>query len=1685
MASLIQYPASLSLSGNLNKVIISASESVRFTLLKGATTVLDERYRAIGGMVEIDISSVVGALLSLSIPTTDVFQQSGIYADFTIQLDGVTAATFRCIRAGVDAESINATTFLAANFLTWQPQTKRVRRLGPEYLTYYFTQAASVKVRYYTANGNTVVTLHSAATGTCYTYNMQMQHLLSLSGAPANAYGIIDVWVETSGGTRLSYVQRYVYSPQEKEDRHFLFENSVGGLDGVTFSGSETVTVNNDYDAAEYQERLVQIPGDVSTRHRQRTGQLTPVEARWIRDLFTSQRVYATDGSTVRLIVLTEADTGDDSDENIKSLSFTWRPTDDRGLQNAVRTTDALPNSLPIQIPDSELFFLEARLVDLPEGRLDPTTLIPIQSPFAENWSRITWGALHDTLMGEVNDNITTALQVLNSYVLKSEWEADKEAIYEYIAALAGEISELPWDSLDETEAILSSGLAKAYARLTSLEDWLRKPSFDELAAHSVCSEEITTRKIWLTEETYLETDENGNIHINAGLWSDSFLTAGGQGDGGGGGGGGGGLDLGLMWSSLTNTTIATADVTSATSINPSHLPAWSVQGTGITGSVVTAYNSETHAATAVLSLALATTGVTAGTYNSVTVDQYGRVTAGSSSANDDLEEITAAGIAMLSARVSSLEDWLRDPAFDEITASTVGTQLLDLAGYILEVADGNMALGFGLKDVGDIVPLTTAQKNIGSTDHWWNNIYVKRIYFTADTYLEYDGDNTAVKLNGNTYATGFITAGGIGSGGGGGGGGVDLGAVWTTLINSPITTANIRTDTKIALDHIPDIPHTKVTGLGQAATINLGAVAAGNTGVVNGGQVYTAIQAALAEIPDTQTLTSGIASVTARVSSLEDWLREPAFDEVAVAMLNVADVNFGRLLRNDELEHNKVTIAGLEVALGGTISLTDLEGVLGTTPLVGGLATVSARVASLEDWLRNPALDTLEVYDLCAGRGAFRGAAYMYSTLDVTGLVTFAGTAKLTGTTKKIWFGDSIYIELDSNGYLHTNAGFYSESFITAGGLGSGGSGSGVDLGSVWSSLTNTTMATTDVTNSTHINPSHIPAITISGGSYYQGTTTTDWNATTRQGTITIALLPKTTGVVAGTYTSVTVDQYGRVTAGTDAEGGSVDASITGGIASNAARIASLEDWLRDPALDELAVGTLNARSLNLGTKIANDLLEHDGLTIANTLVHLGGEMSKDQLRSLLEINNVENTKLSTWTGTTNITVLGTVATGVWHGTAIANDYIANPRVRINGTWVYLGDTYSTGAISPGTAGGSADTSGVSFAVPYVTMSSYGIVTGYGTHTHSISGSQLVSAIGNNYVNNASYATNAGNATNATYATYDEDQYRFRVYYAGSLVVDSGLKLKSRNGSTLSTISSTDLVSAIGNSAVNRATGDESGNRILTGYGATLSAASNALKLLSMSGATISTITAANLVTVLGTTPVNRATADANGNNIASSYLSTAGGTIAGDLRLQSGSYGQHLYFGDGAYCYIHEDTDDHMTLYGDKGITLSTRSGYGVTVTYDMTVNGKLYITSNAYLEYSSGNAGIHFSKGLYSDYYITAGSSSSSSDARMKTNMEDVKLTVAQIAAAPAVTFDWIEEWRGKGAGSIAQYWQPILPYNVKRWDGDLLSMEYGNIALLSAITVAREVVSQGRKINSLDNRLKVVERQLSIN
>lgn len=72
-------------------------------------------------------------------------------------------------------------------------------------------------------------------------------------------------------------------------------------------------------------------------------------------------------------------------------------------------------------------------------------------------------------------------------------------------------------------------------------------------------------------------------------------------------------------------------------------------------------------------------------------------------------------------------------------------------------------------------------------------------------------------------------------------------------------------------------------------------------------------------------------------------------------------------------------------------------------------------------------------------------------------------------------------------------------------------------------------------------------------------------------------------------------------------------------------------------------------------------------------------------QVKTTLSLNSVENTALSTWAGTTNITTLGTISTGTWNGTAIGATYL--PTAVSNGT---------TKGISTFTAADFNDASGV-----------------------------------------------------------------------------------------------------------------------------------------------------------------------------------------------------------------------------------------------------------------------------------------------------------------------------------------------------------------------------------------------------
>ncbi len=89
----------------------------------------------------------------------------------------------------------------------------------------------------------------------------------------------------------------------------------------------------------------------------------------------------------------------------------------------------------------------------------------------------------------------------------------------------------------------------------------------------------------------------------------------------------------------------------------------------------------------------------------------------------------------------------------------------------------------------------------------------------------------------------------------------------------------------------------------------------------------------------------------------------------------------------------------------------------------------------------------------------------------------------------------------------------------------------------------------------------------------------------------------------------------------------------------------------------------TANNVAMGTATSSANGYLSSiDWSTFNNKLATNGDGSSLTGLtKSQVGLDNVENTALSTWTGSTNLGILGTVGTGTWNATAIGDTYISS----------------------------------------------------------------------------------------------------------------------------------------------------------------------------------------------------------------------------------------------------------------------------------------------------------------------------------------------------------------------------------------------------------------------------------------
>lgn len=100
---------------------------------------------------------------------------------------------------------------------------------------------------------------------------------------------------------------------------------------------------------------------------------------------------------------------------------------------------------------------------------------------------------------------------------------------------------------------------------------------------------------------------------------------------------------------------------------------------------------------------------------------------------------------------------------------------------------------------------------------------------------------------------------------------------------------------------------------------------------------------------------------------------------------------------------------------------------------------------------------------------------------------------------------------------------------------------------------------------------------------------------------------------------------------------------------------------------------------------------------------------------------------------------------------------------------------------------------------------------------------------------------------------------------------------------------------------------------------------------------------------------------------------------------------------------------------------------------------------------------------------------------SDERIKENIVPVETNISDIANTRIVNFNFIGENKTK-FGSIAQDWQNIFPEAVKENSKGNLTMNYGAIALGSAVTAAREIVALKEENQQLKDRLVAIEQKL---
>ena len=402
MATVLQFPDSLSLAGNIKDIILSSAISVNFKIKEGAVIILEENYDPdVDNTITIRLRDILPSLLKSVIPTSNVFEQTEAYKTFTFEID---AAPTNCVvvSGGVDA-SIDALTFLKANWLSWQPQQKNVKYTDPEWLSYYATEAVTVKLKaYFKDDPAETINLTSLAANKFYSLNVMFQYLSGLFTTAQPVY--FDIWTEDATFVQLSFIQRYVLMADYFEfDDLFVFENTLGGVDTVRLTGNKEENNQFDISSVLIDEDTTDYDVEYNQVFLKNTGYFSSARERsWLNEFLNSIRRYFVTPDGLKSVTISKPEAKvDPSDASSFNYEFNFALSRQTKFLNFPRV-DELPDVVEIIDPATELFFLAPRLVEFPIATLDDLLLFPVQMPFIEEWKQVSYAAIKSDIISAV-----------------------------------------------------------------------------------------------------------------------------------------------------------------------------------------------------------------------------------------------------------------------------------------------------------------------------------------------------------------------------------------------------------------------------------------------------------------------------------------------------------------------------------------------------------------------------------------------------------------------------------------------------------------------------------------------------------------------------------------------------------------------------------------------------------------------------------------------------------------------------------------------------------------------------------------------------------------------------------------------------------------------------------------------------------------------------------------------------------------------------------------------------------------------------------------------------------------------------------------------------------------------------------------------------------------------------------